>query len=259
MVTLRSLVYTVAFYGWSTVVGLFCLPLLLGPRRWSAMVMRVWARGALWLLRAICGVKVEVRGVNPSGPALVAAKHHGILDTIAPLIFIPHSAYVMKRELFRIPVYGWFAQRGGMIGVDRTAHSKALRAMRNEARERLAENRQIVIFPEGTRVKAGRMGEYKPGVAALYRDLEIPCTPMATNSGAYCSAAGSRNRPGVVVYEFGAPIPPGLARAAFMRELESRIESATNALLHASPGFTTPEPLRRTRPLTRAQPWSGGS
>lgn len=235
MITLRSLIYTVCFYGWSTLVGLTSLPLLLGPASWSAVVMRVWARVVLWLLRSICGVSVEVRGACPAGAALVAAKHHGILDTIAPLIFIPHSAYVMKRELFSVPVYGWLARKGGMIGVDRAAHSKALRAMRAEARERLKEGRQIVIFPEGTRVPAGHKGEYKPGVAALYRDLDLPCTPMATNSGAFCSPAGARNRPGVVVYEFGEPIPAGLPRAAFMRELETRIETASNALLSAAP------------------------
>jgi 1-acyl-sn-glycerol-3-phosphate acyltransferase len=95
----------------------------------------------------------------------------------------------------------------------------------------MAEDRQLVIFPEGTRMPPGETGKYQPGVAALYRELNLPCTPVATNSGAHWPAHGFIRRPGVIVVEFLEPIPAGLNRALFMRTLEDRIEPASAALL----------------------------
>jgi 1-acyl-sn-glycerol-3-phosphate acyltransferase len=89
----------------------------------------------------------------------------------------------------------------------------------------------VVIFPEGTRQDIGASPDYKPGIAALYRELEVPVCPVATNAGAHWPAHGFIRRPGTIVYEYLAPIPPGLKRAEFMRTLEERIETASNALL----------------------------
>ena len=102
------------------------------------------------------------------------------------------------------------------------------------ARARLAEQRQILIFHEGTRQLPGAEPDYKPGVAAIYRDLEGPCWPVAPNSGVHWPAHGFIRRPGVVVFEFLAPIPPGLKRAEFMTELQTRLEAASTALLTPS-------------------------
>jgi 1-acyl-sn-glycerol-3-phosphate acyltransferase len=118
-----------------------------------------------------------------------------------------------------------------MIPINRDGGAGALRAMLSLAKTRVRENRQIVIFPEGTRTAPGTTGEYKPGVAALYRVLGLPCTPMATNSGVHWPAHGFLRRPGLVVYEFLEPLPPGLERDAFMRLLEERLEAASRALL----------------------------
>ena len=91
--------------------------------------------------------------------------------------------------------------------------------------------RPLVIFPEGTRQAPGAAPAYKPGVAALYREFNLPCTPLATNSGTCWPAKGIGFRPGVVVYEFLDTVPPGLKRPEFMRELEGRIELASSGLL----------------------------
>jgi 1-acyl-sn-glycerol-3-phosphate acyltransferase len=178
-------------------------------------------------------VKVEVRGLEhrPKGPALVAAKHQGMLDVIAPYTFLGEPCFVMKKELMVLPVFGWFSWKMKMIPVDRQAHAKALRQLVADARARLAEGRQILIFPEGTRTEPGVAGDYKPGVAALYRDLGLPCHLIATNSGQCWPAHGFLRKPGKVVFEFLEPIPAGLKRAEFMAELERRIETASRALL----------------------------
>ena len=234
MIVVRSLIFALLFYLWSAAVAILCVPVLwFAPRLWAVAVMRFWSRTVVWLLKPVCGVKVEMRGLQylPKGPALVAAKHQCMFDTMAPLTAFPDAAFVMKRELMRIPVYGWYTQKTEMIVVDREANAKALRQLLIDTRDRLAEGRQIVIFPEGHRMAPGAKGEYKPGVAGIYRDLGLPCIPMATNSGVHWPAHGFLRHPGTIVYEFLEPIPPGLHRAEFMRVLQERIETASTALM----------------------------
>ena len=233
MIWVRSLLFAAVFYAVSTITCLVMSPLLLGKRRWIIVAIGVWARVVMFALRVICGVKVEVRGRQymPTGPALIAAKHQGMFDTVAPFTFLPDAAYVLKTELLVIPFYGWYSIKGGMIAVDRAGHAAALKKLVRDTRERMAEDRQVVIFPEGTRKDPGAEPDYKPGIAALYRDLELPCTPVATNSGVHWPAHGFLRRPGTVVFEFLEPIPAGLKRGEFMKELQSRIETATNKLL----------------------------
>jgi len=233
MMMARSLIYVAIFYLWSIACGLAMTPLLLAPRRWMLRAMAAWAVVVMVLLRVICGIRVEFRGREhlPAGRALVAAKHQCMFDTMAPLAVFPDAAYVMKRELLKIPFYGWFCVKAGMIELDRQGGAGALRRLIAQSKARLAEPRQLVIFPEGTRMAPGTKADYQPGVAGLYRELDLPCTPMATNSGAHWPAHGLLRRPGVIVYEFLEPIPAGLKRAAFMRELETRIEAASSRLL----------------------------
>jgi 1-acyl-sn-glycerol-3-phosphate acyltransferase len=233
VIWLRSLLFTAVFYVTSTVAAIAMTPLLLGPRRWVVIAIGMWARVVTFFLRLICGVKVEVRGREfmPTGPALIAAKHQGMFDTVAPFTFLRDAAYVLKKELLIIPFYGWYSIKGGMISVDRSGHAAALKKLVKDTRERMAEDRQVVIFPEGTRKDPGAEPDYKPGIAALYRDLGLPCTPVATNSGVHWPAHGFIRRPGTVVFQFLEPIPAGLKRGEFMKELEARIETASNALL----------------------------
>ena len=233
MIMARSLLYVAVFYAWSTACALVMTPLLLAPRRWMMRAMFVWSSVVILLLRWVCNIRVEFRGLKylPRGRALVAAKHQCMFDTMAPLAVMPDVAFVMKRELLQIPFYGWFCVKAGMMEVDRQGGSNALRRLIAIARNRLADPRQLVIFPEGTRTPPGKPGPYQPGVAGLYRDLGLPCTPLATNSGVHWPAHGFIRRPGVIVFEFLEPIPAGLHRAVFMRELETRIETASTRLL----------------------------
>lgn len=229
----RSLIFTVWLYGLMVVLGLLGLPLLLLPRPWVIALVHVWIRLVLWGLRVMVGLRVEFRGLEhkPPGAAIIAAKHLGMLDTIAPFQVMRDPCFVLKKELMRLPIYGWFARKTAHIPVNRGGGSTAVRELSAAAADRLRHDRQIVIFPEGTRKEPDEPPRYKSGVAALYRDLALPCIPMATNSGLFWPAHGFVRKPGVAVFQFLPPIPPGLPRAAFMRELETRIETATNALL----------------------------
>jgi 1-acyl-sn-glycerol-3-phosphate acyltransferase len=229
----RSLTFVVLFYLWSAIFAITVIPLLLAPSEWMARALPIWSHGIHLLLRAICGIKVEIRGKQhiPTGPALVAPKHQCMLDVFTEFQVLPHSIFVMKKELVWIPFLAWYGLKLGCIVVDRSAHAVALRKMVADAKVRFQKSRQLVIFPEGTRGEPGVPGDYKPGIAALYRDLDVPVHPVATNSGVHWPRHGFMRRPGTIVFEYLEPIPPGLKRGEFMRLLEERIETASNKLL----------------------------
>ena len=233
---LRSLLFAGWMFGLALVMGIACLPLLLASRRSALAPIRLWARWVLASMPLLLGLKVVFRGASPPpGPALVAAKHQGMLDMLAALVLFSDPCVVLKKELMWIPIFGWFSAKSGMIVIDRSAGATAVRAMTRAAREAVAEGRQLFIFPEGTRRAPLMRPDYKPGLAGLYRELGLPCTPLATNSGCFWPASGLGKRPGVAVFEFLPPIPPGLKRAAFMAEVEERIETASTRLASPPP------------------------
>ena len=233
MIALRSLIFVALFYVWSVMVAVGLSPFLLGPRSWAMELMRVWARGIIWLLRVVCDIKVEVRGKEhmPTGAALVAPKHHCMLDVFAQFAWLPDACFVMKKELTWIPFFSWWGMRARMIVVDRAGHATALRKLIRDSKERFADNRQLLIFPEGTRSAPGAPADYKPGIAALYREIDVPVHPVATNAGVHWPKHGFMRKPGTIVFEYLEPIAPGLKRAEFMRLLQDRIETASTKLL----------------------------
>ena len=233
MILVRSLTFTAAYYLYSTLVALLMIPLFLAPRAWVTHVLRWYGAGTTLLLRLICNIRVEVRGREhlPKGAALIAAKHQCMFDVFGGFALLPDGCFVTKKELMWIPFLGWYARKAGMIVVDREGHANALRKLVADTRDRFKAARQLVIFAEGTRKAPGATPDYKPGIAALYRDLEMPVIPMALNTGVHWPAHGVLRYPGTIVFEFLPAIPPGLKRGEFMREMETRIEAATNALI----------------------------
>lgn len=232
MTAIRSLAYVALFYLWTAVVAVGFTPTLFGPVRWVYWMFNFWGRGVVALL-VICGVKVEVRGKQfiPTGAALVAPKHQCMLDVFAQFTWLPGSAFVMKKELAWIPWFGWYAKKAGAIVIDREGQAKTMRQVIREGIELFKKGRQVVIFPEGTRKAPGAEPDYKPGIAALYRELNVPVHPVATNAGVHWPAHGFIRIPGTIVFEYLEPIPPGLKRAEFMRILEERIETKSTELL----------------------------
>ena len=235
MLAIRRVLFAIWLYLSMPVVAIGLSPALVMPERLAMGVIKIWARVVLFGLRWIMGITVEVRGLEhrPTGAALVAPKHQSMLDIVAPFTVLDRACFVLKKELIYTPFLGWFASKTRMIPVDRAAHAKALKDMVRHARARLAEGRQIIIFPEGTRVQPGAQPDYKPGVAAIYRDLDGPCWPVATNSGEHWPAKGIKFVPGHVVFEYLPPLPAGLKRAEFMARLEQTIETASNRLSSA--------------------------
>jgi len=250
---LRSLLFAAVFYINTAVFLLLGSPLLLGPRPWAMAALKLHARVSLWWLKVIVGTRMEVRGLErlPPPPYLIAAKHQSAWDTFALIPLFRDPALVMKAELMRIPFYGWFSRKFGMIPIRREAGPSALREMLREARQRAAAGREILVFPEGTRRAPGASPDYKPGLALLYDGLGLPCVPLALNSGLFWPRRRVERFPGTIVVEILAPIAPGLKRSEFKATVVERIETACARLI--AEAASTPNPPPGTRDLANTK------
>lgn len=232
MIVLRSALFNVAFFGWTTLCSIMFLPTMVLPRGVIRCGVRGWAKGVGWLLEHLAGVRTDIRGREniPDGPVIIASKHQSAWETIMFHLLVPDAAYVVKKELLRIPFYGWCVTKVGSIPVDRQAGARALKSMTSHARRALERGQQIVIFPEGTRSAPGSRRPYLPGVAALYTQLGVPVVPVALNSGLFWGRRSFLKRPGCIVVQFLPVIDAALDRRRFMAELEDRVETASTAL-----------------------------
>ena len=231
---IRSLIFTAYFALTVFSVGSIGSLAVLINRKNALNVINVWARTVLFGLKYIVGIEIEVRGrenLPADGKFMVASKHLSTLDTIAPFVMLNNPAFVFKKELFKVPIFGWYLGQGGMIPIDRDGGMHALKDMVAKSKVALEDNRPILIFPEGTRKKIGAEPDYKSGVAAIYSMLGVPCVPLALNTGMYWVNSGINKRRGKVVFEFLPPIETGLKRQEFMSRLESDIESKTQKLI----------------------------
>jgi len=229
----RSIAFNVLFYLNTVLYLIVALPTFFMPYRAIIAVARSWGRTNLILLRVVAGIDCEVRGREkiPKGPIIVAAKHQSAWETFALLPLFDNPVFIVKRELQWIPIFGWLMIKGRMVPVDRSAGSQALSSMTERARVELADNRQLIIFPEGTRRPAGAEPRYKFGVAHLYAAEGVPCVPVALNSGLFWPRRSIRLSPGTVVVEILDPIAPGLDKDAFSKRLQHGIETATARLI----------------------------
>ncbi|MEI9996260.1 MAG: lysophospholipid acyltransferase family protein [Rhizomicrobium sp.] len=232
MTILRSAIFIVWFSLVTAVLAVTFLPALLLPRGVTMWMARQWVGLNFWGLRVFAGLSFEVRGPLPPRGVLIALKHMSMWETMAIYYVLQDPSIVLKKSLLNVPFYGWYLRKARMIAIDREGGAHALRAMAAAARAQLAQGRSIAIFPEGTRVKPDAPPDYKPGVAALYMQLNVPCVPVALNSGLFWTGpVGFLKKRGRIVLEFLPAIPPGLPRREFMTRLQSAIEDTTAKLV----------------------------
>lgn len=231
MILVRSLIFNVVFFAYHLVLVVVLSLLLVFPRRWSQAATRWWTEGAAVLLRCLLDLDFEVLGAPPKGPCIIVSKHQSAWDTFFFYLLLDDPNYVLKKELTRIPIWGWCALSCGAISVDRSGGGAALKKLVRDVEYRMADGRQVVIFPEGTRTAPGLRREYQPGVAAIYARTDAPVVPVALNSGLFWGRRSFRKKSGVIAVQFLDPMPRGLKRREFMAELETRMETATDALI----------------------------
>lgn len=221
----RTLVFNFVFYGLSVpIVATVPISALFGQRAVIAHAT-VWTRFHRWATRVLLGIHIRVEGERPDGPALYAAKHQSMFETLELQAMLDGPAMALKQELADIPMWGWAARRYGALIVDRDASSAALRRMMREAGEAKRAGRSILIFPEGTRVPPGEQPPIKSGFAGLYALLKMPTVAVACDSGLLWPKRGPK-RSGTITFRFGEVIPPGLPRD----EVEKRVHAEMNAL-----------------------------
>ena len=225
MVLARSILFAIIFYPLTLVFCIAGILARLGGRPATLAVVRLWMDCFRWLTRNLLRIDTRVEGSIPPGPHLVAVKHQSMFETleVARLTGLPIVVY--KKELSRIPLFGGVTRAYGVIAVERSAGAKALRSLVTEGRKALAENRSVIIYPEGTRVPVGQTPPLQSGFAGLYRALGLPVLPVAVDSGRLWSR-GIRKYAGLVTIRFGEAIPAGLRR----EQIEKRVHAAINAL-----------------------------
>jgi len=235
LIFLRSLVFNVLFYLVLVLLLALAIPTLLLPRGAVMTLAAAWAHISLFLMRVICNIRVEFRGVEkiPQGPLIVASKHQSFWETFVLLRFFEQPLFILKRELMMIPVFGWCLKKAGMISVERTGGPRSLIKTLKRAAAEVKRGRQLVIFPEGTRTAPGAPPNYKAGVAQIYAESGVPCLPIALNSGLFWPRRTFMRYPGTLVVEFLDPLPPGLPRDEFMTRLRDQIETATTRIVEA--------------------------
>ena len=232
MLALRSVALNVLFYLNLVLHIIAALPTFFLPRRAFITLAKSWGHTSNALL-AVAGIRVEMRGLEkiPPGAVLVASKHQSVWETFALIPLFDDPAFIYKRELIWIPVFGWYLWKSDMVAVDRKARGGATAGMIESARQELARGRQIVIFPEGTRTSPGAPPAYRNGLANLYAAMNVPCLPVALNSGVFWPRRKFLRYPGTIMLEVLDPIPPGLDKDAFAARVQADIETATARLV----------------------------
>lgn len=234
MIYLRSLIFNILAYSillfgcaFTCLIGLFV------PKKW---IWALWNDGLLVLsrnlLKYICGLEIEIRGRENivNGGAIYASKHQSAMETYYLTSYLKNATFIFKKELAHVPFFGWAVRLYGSVPVDRSGGSRALKDMLLHAKQLLANGQSIIIFPEGTRTKPGHTLPYKPGVAFLYQNTDVPVVPVAINSGLFWEKRSFLRHPGKIVFEFLPPMPRGLDKKTFLTELQNRIEIKCDAL-----------------------------
>ncbi len=246
MLAVRSLAFNIAFYLSLIVQMLFWTPFyFLAPRHLAWFVPRFWARSSLKLQEWLAGTESRIEGMEnlPEGSFILAPKHQSFWDTISFFPYLRDPVYILKRELMWIPFFGWYVAKMRMIPIHRGSRSRALKQALKVAQVRMAEGRQLIIYPEGTRRAPGDEPAYKWGIAEIYATLNVPVVPVAHVAGLYWPRRRFLRYPGVIHARFLPPIEPGLEKEAFMERLIRETETACDELLVEAARSANPPPF----------------
>ncbi len=212
------------------------------PLGWA--LAQYWCWSNIHILRWIAGVRTDVSGDEhiPPGGCIIASKHQSDWDVFAVFPHTGRPAYIVKKELMRIPFFGWAARSLDCIEVDRQKGAEAIPEMMRQARDAIGRGCRIVIFPEGTRKAPLAPPDYRQGIVRMYVELGVPVVPVALNSGLFWGRNSLVIWPGTARARFLPAIEPGLAPDVFLDRLKKAIETDSDRLIleAAEEGLTRP-------------------
>lgn len=235
MTHIRSLIYLVLMALTTVAFGLaIALTTRLLPDGRRAAMSNAWGMANLWLLRVVCGLHYRLTGWDrlPENACIVMAKHQSAWETMALRGLLPaDQCWILKRELLRVPVFGWALASMRPIAIDRGAGSKAIKQIIAQGTAALGAGRWVVVFPEGTRVPPGERGKYNIGGAMLAERSGYPVVPIAHNAGIFWGRRALAKHPGTIEVVVGPLIPTKGRRATdIIAEVETWIESTVASL-----------------------------
>jgi 1-acyl-sn-glycerol-3-phosphate acyltransferase len=237
MQLIRSKAFDAFVAAWTLIMSPSCIVLWLcgTPRHALRAVSQFWAKGILWGLSHIVGLRHVERGREniPNEPCLIIANHQSAWETVALAVLFPATSFVAKQETARIPIVGWFLKNYPMIMVDRGGGGNAIRQLIADSRAVLAEGRSVIIFPEGTRKSTSERVVFKRGAEVLYAELNTPILPIALNSGVFWTRDGSKCR-GTITLSYLPPILPGLSGEEFREKAQALLEMERDRLVRES-------------------------
>ena len=225
---LRSFVFNVLFFVWTGISSLLAaIGTLVRGQIGTQYAAWIWGYGTKYLLSWIVGLTCEFQGKEnlPKTPFIMACKHQSAWETAMIQLMAFNVAVILKKELFLVPLFGQVLWASGAIGLNRRKGRGLIEQLVTGARKQRDRGRSIFIFPEGTRSAPGKPGKYKMGVAALYKNLELPVVPVALNSGYFWPRRGFIKYPGHIVVKILKPIQPGLSDSQLLETLEHTIEN----------------------------------
>lgn len=229
---LRSLLFVTQMYVMMAVIGIGMIPWVYWHPDGAFHVVRLYCKYIRWTARWMIGLDSQVRGPVPTGEVLVAAKHQSFFDVILLVSVLPRPKFIMKDSIRYMPILGFYGRKVHCVAVKRGQRATAIRKMVEGVMSGKTRAGQLIIYPQGTRVGAGDKHPYKVGTAALYEAMGSECVLAATNVGVFWPRMGVYRKPGLAVAEFlTPPVSHGLDRDSFMREIEDRIEGASDALM----------------------------
>ena len=234
-ISIKSMMFNIFLALWTIIISLSIVPFYFTKNlKIISILGSIWAKITIKALYFICDIKYNITGtenIPNTNLFIIASKHQSAWETIFFLQYFKLPVYILKKELTKIPFYGWFLTSMGMIAIDRKGGIKSLKKVLLGVENALSKNRPVVIFPEGTRVKPMTSVKYQSGIAAIYNKFRtIPIIPIAVNSGLYWPKNSWNKFPGTIKVQILKPINPSLKKEEFLTNLKNDIEQASNKL-----------------------------
>ena len=230
---IRSLIFNILFFGWTSVLAIISMPTVFIGKKAVFIILKLWLKSVYMFEKYILGLTYTVKGIEnlPNGAYIVAAKHQSAWETMKLHLIFGDPAVVLKKSLDDLPFWGRYSKVMGMIPVDRSKGGEAIKGMMEHAHRVSDKGRPIIIFPQGTRVAIGEKRKYKIGVIRMYEELNVPLVPVALNSGVFWPRNSFTKKSGNITVEILPPITPGKDGQTVLKQIEEQIETTSDRLI----------------------------